>query len=131
MATADELVRYAYTLRRDGDAAAALNAYRAACEAFGAQDQGRAHCLRHIGDLARELGHQDEARTAIHEAERLYRTTVDDTLALANTLRLRALLDDDKTAWSEARTLYQRVADEKGLDLAPALAQCDAHLGQR
>ncbi len=129
MATADELVRYAYTLRRDGDAAASLQAYRAACEAY-TQDSGRAHCLRHIGDLARELGLQDEARAAIREAERLYRTTVDDTLALANTLRLRALLDDDKTAWSEARTLYQRVADEKGLDLALALAQCDARLGQ-
>jgi tetratricopeptide (TPR) repeat protein len=129
MATADELVRHAQTLRRDGNAVEALKAYRAACEAY-TQDSGRAHCLRHIGDLARELGLQDEARAVLQEAERLYRTTLSDTLALANTLRLRALLDDDKTAWSEARTLYQRVADENGLDLAPALAECDARLGQ-
>ncbi|MCW3846148.1 hypothetical protein OF829_02785 [Sphingomonas sp. LB-2] len=87
-----------------------------------------AHCLRHVGDLARETGDAETARAALDEAERLYRGEVDDRLGLANTVRLRALLDDDKARWRDARALYMIAAGD-GWDLADALAECDRHLG--
>lgn len=130
MSTAEDMVRHAYALRRDGNVTSSLQMYREAFRAFGTQDEGRAHCLRHIGDLALELGYREEARAALLEAEALYRSSVDDTLSLANTLRLLALLEGEKSIWSQAKALYERVANERGLDLDPALAECDFHLAQ-
>jgi tetratricopeptide (TPR) repeat protein len=130
MSGAKELVQRAYALRRAGDSQGSLQAYREACAAFGNDMLGRAHCLRHIGDLAMELGLREDAGSALREAEALYRNSLDDTLAFANTLRLLALLDGDKSSWIEARALYLRAASSTGLDLGPALLECDRHLEQ-
>lgn len=129
MAEAPEaLVARAAEARRAGDRESALRLYREAEAAFG-QAAGRAHCLRHIGDLQRELGDHEAALRALEQAERLYRTEVADALALANTVRLLALLDGDPQRWREARALYES-AQTEGLDLGPALAECDRHTTQ-
>ena len=128
MSEAREILQRAYALRRRGEPQEALQAYREACAAFGSDREGRAHCLRHIGDLEMELGSREKARAALDEAEALYRNGVDDTLALANTLRLLALLDDNKSIWADARSHYIRAAALTGLDLEPAVAECDGHL---
>ncbi len=128
MTDADHLIDQARRARRDGDRATALDLYRAAAAGAGGATQ-RAHCLRHIGDLAHELGRDDEARAALDEAEVLYRGAVDDPLSLANTIRLRALLDDDRMAWREAGALYDAAALRTGLDLAVAVEEC-ARRGQ-
>ena len=125
---ARQLVERARAIRRAGDSAASLTLYRQATTAFGEDPSGRAHCLRHIGDLERELGRPAEAREALHEAESLYRTSVNDVLSLANTLRLLAILDGDRAMWQDARSLYQKAGIETGLDLRAAFAECDKHL---
>jgi hypothetical protein len=86
-----------------------------------------AHCLRHIGDLAATAGDREAARDALERAEQLYRATIHDPIGLANTVRLRALLEDDRERWRDARTLYV-LAAAAGWDLAAALAECDRHL---
>lgn len=123
-----DLIRQARAARDAGDVGAALGFYRAALGAT-ANDTERAHCLRHIGDLARELGRKDEALVALKEAEALYRSRVTDTLALANTVRLLALTEGNTTRWRDARTLYLQAATETGLDLRPAIAECDGFAG--
>ena len=116
--------------RRAGGVAAALDLYRQAGDAFGEDLTGRAHCLRHIGDLAIVLDRLAEARTALSEAESLYRSSVRDTLSLANTVRLLAILDGGSERWREARSLYGDAALELGLDLREAIEECDRHMGQ-
>lgn len=128
MSEAEILVQTAYAARREGKPDHALQLYREACIASGNDSARRAHCLRHIGDLAMELGHRDDAREALRDAEALYRGAVGDVLALANTVRLSALLDDDKSTWAEARSLYERAGLLMNLDLRAALDECDRHL---
>lgn len=125
---ARELVERAYAIRRAGDRATSRELYRQAATAFGDDLSGRAHCLRHIGDLERELGRSTQAREALREAESLYRTSVNDVLSLANAVRLLALLDGDRAMWRDARTLYEKAGIERGLDLGAAFAECDKHL---
>lgn len=100
----------------------ALDLYRRAASSFDAPSD-IAHSLRHVGDLARELGDSALSREALDDAEVLYRTRVSDPLALANTVRLLALLDGDHDRWREAGMLY-RAAAAQGLDLTDALAEC-------
>lgn len=123
-----ELVKQAHGVRRAGDPEASLALYRQAERAFADDPAGRAHCLRHIGDLARELDRREDARAALSEAERLYRSAVDDLLSLANTVRLLALVDGDRARWREARALYEQAARETGYDLTAALEECDRRL---
>lgn len=123
-----KLVEDAYRVRRAGDPEASLALYREAERVFADYPAGRAHCLRHIGDLARELDRREDARAALTEAERLYRSAVSDGLSLANTVRLLALLDGDGARWREARALYAAAARETGCDLNAALAECDRRL---
>lgn len=125
---AETLLEQAREARRYGDAGGSLLLYRQAAHAFGGDATGRAHCLRHIADLLREQGKGDEARPMLHEARTLYETKVEDTLSLANTVRLLAIVDDDRDLWQQARVLYERAAQEGGFDLRPALAECDRHL---
>jgi tetratricopeptide (TPR) repeat protein len=123
-----QLIEQARTARHGGDTAGALAFYLRAERASPEDPSARAHCLRHIGDLEREHGRIDAARAALAEAERLYRGLPGETLSLANTVRLRALLDGEAQAWREARALYSRAADEQSLDLGAALDECDRHL---
>lgn len=120
------LVSRARELRRAGDLPGALDLYRRA--AAGSVDRAQlAHCLRHVGDLARETGDRTTARDALGRAETIYRCEVSDALGLANTVRLRALIDDDAAQWRDARLLYIAAAAD-GLDLSAAIAECDRHL---
>jgi tetratricopeptide (TPR) repeat protein len=124
-----DLISQAYARRRTGDAEGALALYRRAELGLAGDAKGRAHCLRHIGDLERELGRRGEAREALRKAEHLYRGPAADSLSLANTVRLQALLESDPARWREARALYEQAAAETGLDLTAAFAECDRHLG--
>jgi hypothetical protein len=81
-----------------------------------------------MGDLARELGRPDEARAALLKAEQLYRNEASETLGLANTIRLLALLDDDPARWRAARKLYELAASQRGINLDAALDECDRNL---
>jgi hypothetical protein len=125
---ARQLIEEAYAVRRAGNPALALGLYQQAATAAADDPATRAHCLRHIGDLEREAGRLPQAREALGEAEALYRATAADTLALANTVRLRALTEGDAALWQEARALYAEAERETGLDLSAAFKECDAHL---
>jgi tetratricopeptide (TPR) repeat protein len=127
--TAEALIENAYVARRSGDANAALGLYRRAARA-SEDSASRAHCLRHIGDLERDAGNLDEALETLREAEALYRESVSDSLALANTVRLIALITGEVERWREARGLYEyeHAAQETGYDLTAAFAECDRHL---
>jgi tetratricopeptide (TPR) repeat protein len=115
------LINLAYSARRMGDLAASLQLYREAEAALHGHHWGRAHCLRHLGELARVLGRLDEARAARYEAEQLYRNEIADRLSVANTVRLLAMLEDERSKRREARQLYTLAAIETGLDLSQAL----------
>jgi tetratricopeptide (TPR) repeat protein len=121
------LVEQASAARRAGNRSAAFELYN---EAWSLSRDAAvyAHCQRHMGDLARELGRPDEARAALLNAERLYRSEVSDTLGLANTVRLFALLEGDPARWRDARELYELAASQGGIDLNAALDECDRHL---
>lgn len=123
---AASLIEQARAARRAGDTAGALDLYRRALEASGEAAAVRAHCQRHIGDLANEMREPETARAALREAEAHYRQT-DDPLSLANTLRLLALIDGTRDHWQEARALYLRAA-AMGLPLTEAIAECDRQL---
>jgi len=120
------LLALARDAHRTGDASAALDLYHRAAAA-SSDPADLAHCLRHVGDLARQAGDREAAREALDRAEYLYRETVSDPLSLANTMRLRALLDGSTGRWREARQLYEAAATD-GCDLADALDECDRHL---
>ena len=83
-----------------------------------------AHTFRHLGDILREEGVRDEARTCYEEALAIYRSHRETApLDLANTIRGYALLrgdsgDDAEEAaalWREARGLYEAVNVEAGV----------------
>lgn len=123
------LIEEARVERGAGNRSAAFELYNEASSV--SQDAAvRARCQRHMGDLARELGRADEARAALRNAERLYRTEVNDTLGLANTMRLIALIDDDPSIWQDARELYELAASQRRIDLHAALDECDRHLSK-
>ena len=123
------LIEQARVARGAGNRTAALALYN---EASSIRNDAavRAHCQRHMGDLARELGRPDEARAALLNAERLYRTEVNDSLGLANTIRLLALLDDDPLRWRDARELYELAATQCGSNLNAALDECARNLSR-
>jgi tetratricopeptide (TPR) repeat protein len=124
----ETIVAQARATRHAGDLAGALALYRDALAA-AANETDRAHCLRHIGDLARAQGLEGEAVVALRRAETIYRAGVGDTLSLANTVRLLALVEGNASGWQEARALYAKAADESGRDLREAIAECDHHIG--
>ncbi|ESQ76293.1 hypothetical protein ABAC402_05310 [Asticcacaulis sp. AC402] len=121
-----KLAESARSKRRSGDNPGAVTDYTRAEAAYTLEGDkgGRAYCLRHRGDILRELGQTTEGEIRLREAERLYRQ-LDDPLGLANTLRCLALMRDDIAAtalWLEARLLYQSLGVEAGI------AEADCHL---
>ena len=103
----------------------ALDHYREAVKLYrGGVDPLRfAHTVRHLGDLLREEGVLDEARTCYKEALAIYRNHKETSpLDLANTIRGFALLrgsagetDEARVLWREARQLYESVDVEAGV----------------
>jgi hypothetical protein len=121
------LIEQARIARGAGDRSAAFELYAQASSST--HDAAvRALCMRHMGELAMELGRPNEARTALMDAERIYRTEVSDTLGLANTIRLLALLDGDPLKWRDARKLYELAASQLGISLKSALNECGRNL---
>ena len=134
-AAIEALLAQARALRTAGQADAAATAYRNAATLARAADAplGLAHALRHLSDLAREAGRDDEALATGSEALALYRAQATPLpLDLANALRVTALaldLNDQRDAavslWREARGLYA------GLGISAGVAECEQHLPRR
>lgn len=134
-AAIEALLAQARALRTVGQADAAAAVYRDA--AARARTEGAplelAHALRHLSDLAREAGRQDEALATGSEALALYRAqAAPQPLDLANALRVTALaldLNDQHDAavslWREARGLYS------GPGISAGVAECEQHLPRR
>ena len=92
-------------------------------------DRALAHALRHVSDIARDLGDVERALEASTEAVALCRALRSAPLELANALRVNALalqaIGDDAAAmpaWDEARGLYAAVEVRAGVD------ECERHL---
>ena len=134
-AAIEALLAQARALRTAGQVDAAATAYRDAATLARAADAplGLAHALRHLSDLAREAGRDDEALATGSEALALYRAqAAPQPLDLANALRVKALaldLNDQHDAavslWREARGLYA------GLGISAGVAECEQHLPRR
>jgi tetratricopeptide (TPR) repeat protein len=124
----DALMGLAQVDRDEGKFATALVLYRqAALAAIAAGDVlGRAHSLRHCGDVQLELGEHANARRDCVEALTLYQSQAGtDDLDLANAFRSVALTYDalgrpaeSGAAWREARELYARAGVEAGVSEA-------------
>lgn len=91
-----------------------------------------AYVLRHEADILRGTSKIAEAEPLYLEAEQIYRQSGEEaTLALANTLRGLALLNEaranteaSKALWEEARALYARCNVEAGV------AECSKKLSE-
>lgn len=123
------LAEKAYQDRRAGRRAEAYEGYsQAAAAARTSNDAGQlAHALRHLSDMDREGGRTTEAMRAAQEAVCLYRHIPDESLGLANALRLAAMASssDATQIWLEARGLYE------ALRLPVGVADCDDHLARQ
>ncbi len=94
-----------------------------------------AHKVRHVGDLHRHCGRLDDADVCYEQAVALYRShdkpgSLDYPNAIRPLAILKERLGDRQQAlalWREARELY---AEVEGLDLQPALDECDQHVAR-
>jgi tetratricopeptide (TPR) repeat protein len=90
-----------------------------------------AYIARHLGDIHRENGQSDEAKSLLQESLDIYRRSLDTkVLDLANVLRPLALLHgslgDHHSAhefWQEAKVLYSAIR------IVDGVTECDLHLG--
>ncbi len=134
-AAIEVLLAEARALRTAGQADAAAAVYRDAAARARTEDAPLelAHALRHLSDLAREAGREDEALATGREALALYRAqAAPQPLDLANALRVTALAldlndlhDAAVSLWREARGLYA------GLGISAGVAECEQHLPRR
>jgi len=132
----DELRRNALRAARESRNAGRLaEAYQGYADAASLarnsqQEQMRAHALRHVSDVGREIGKLTEALASGQEAVALYIADPGATaLDLANALRVTALAwrelgqkDAAKPIWAEARELYAEAGVNDGV------AECDDNL---
>jgi tetratricopeptide (TPR) repeat protein len=130
--SADDLIAHARDARAQGRFESALADYQAAADIARAQGElpELAHRVRHVGDLALELGQTGLAARAIEEAIALYQQVPNaDPLDLANCTRAEALLrqaegrpSESRQAWQRAHALYAQAGVTAGV------AECAEHL---
>jgi tetratricopeptide (TPR) repeat protein len=125
------LIDQARTNLQRGNGAEALTLYREAADrARQSGDTDRlAHCLRHIGIITLDDRDNEAALSAGQEAVAIYRDCTDNSLELANALRVTALAHSalgatDRAArcWVEARAIYLE------LEIASGVAEADRWL---
>lgn len=112
------------------DNQSSLRHYTNAVEIYRDQNDSLrlAHTLRHVAEILRHEGHLAEAGQNYIEALDMYRKHEGTPpLDLANTLRGFALLKTDlnevaasERLWQEARTLYQSLGIQAGVDESDA-----------
>ena len=122
------LIDQARTNLQCGNAAEALALYRQAadCARQSGDAYRMAHCLRHIGIITLDDKDNESALSAGQEAVAIYRECADDSLELANALRVTALAhsalgatDQAARCWVDARAIYLK------LDIASGVAEAD------
>jgi tetratricopeptide (TPR) repeat protein len=122
--TIAHLIDQARTNLQRGNGAEALALYRQAADrARQSGDADRlAHCLRHIGSISLDHNDHEAALSAGQEAVAIYRDCADDSLELANALRVTALAhsalgatDQAARCWFEARAIYLELAIASGV----------------
>ena len=118
--------------RNSGDLNAAAHSYGEAAEIYRNLPNPLkfAHTIRHVGDILRELGSIEEARSCYEKALRIYREhTEASVLDHANAVRGFALLREDAGELDEARSLWQ---DAKSLyeetKIEPGILESEAHV---
>lgn len=104
----------------------ARSGYLAAVDVCRASGDARllAHTLRHLGDIEREMGRNDDAEVHLVEALEIARRERVEPLELANTIRPLALVRDDEALWREAHALYASV------DVQAGVAEAARHLSR-
>ena len=87
------------------------------------------HALRHIGMLFQDLGEHECAQKCLIQVVEAYEENPPAALEIANTHRLYALaleglgkMDEAKTYWQEAKTVYEQLWIPEGVE------ECDEHL---
>ena len=122
--TIAHLINQARTNLQLANGAEALDLYRKAADcARQAGDVGSlAHCLRHIGIIAIDENDNQAALAAGQEAVAIYREREEDSLELANALRVTALAnaaigqrDQAVPGWIEARSIYLQLGISSGV----------------
>jgi len=120
-----------------GDDDAALALWREAVDLLrgAGEPLELAHKVRHLGDLHRRRSRLAEADACYEEAVAIHRGhDAPGSLAYANALRPMAMVKERlgdraqaRALWREARDVYAAV---EGVDLRPALEECDRHLAR-
>ena len=132
MTSIESMISLAKEQRNRGDLAAAEAGYAEAAALASSEGSPRlkAHCLRHVAELAAELGDGDRALAAADESLAIYRSDSEEQqLNIANAHRVRALAlgvldrnEDSAQDWRSARGLYKELGIEAGV------AECDRRL---
>jgi tetratricopeptide (TPR) repeat protein len=121
----------AYAARTEGRVEESLLGYAAVADTARASGDlpNLSHALRHVSEIARQIGDPDRALMAGLEAVSACRTMAAPALEFANALRVAALAleasGQDRDAiplWQEARGRYQEASVIAGVE------ECDAHL---
>jgi tetratricopeptide (TPR) repeat protein len=132
MAMAKSLIATGRKQRDSGNLTAAVQSYREAAEIYrNLPDPLKfAHTIRHVGDILRELGSIEEARSCYEDALGIYREhTEASVLDHANAIRGFAVLREDAGELEEARSLWQDANSRyEGLKLEAGVRESEAHL---